>query len=146
MAADQALVFEVVTADGRFVTASADSNADLFWALRGGGGSTYGVLTSVVVKAYPQLTATIMSFSLMTSPTVNSTVWWVAIRAWMQDFSRYTSEGQYMYWSMVPLGGDQYMLNMAPWFAPNMTTAQLQASVAPWMAKLAELGIDLDPV
>jgi hypothetical protein len=42
MAADQLLNLEVVTADGRFVTANAKENADLFWALRGGGGSTYG--------------------------------------------------------------------------------------------------------
>lgn len=146
MAADQALSYEVVTADGRFVTANADSNPDLFWALRGGGGSTYGVVTSVVIKAYPKLPVTIMTWTLMTSATVNSTVWWEAIRAWWQDFSRYTSEGQYMYWNMVPLGGDQFMANMAPWFAPNMTTAQLQASIAPWTAKLAELGIDLNPV
>lgn len=50
MAADQALAFEVVTADGKFVTASETSNSDLYWALQGGGGSTYGVVTSVVVR------------------------------------------------------------------------------------------------
>jgi FAD/FMN-containing dehydrogenase len=50
MGADQALAFEVVTADGRFVTADESSNSDLFWALRGGGGSTFGVVTSVIVR------------------------------------------------------------------------------------------------
>jgi len=34
MAADQALEFEAVTAKGEFVTANADMNPDLFWALR----------------------------------------------------------------------------------------------------------------
>ncbi|TGO84108.1 hypothetical protein BPOR_0548g00030 [Botrytis porri] len=37
MAADQVLELEVVTPDRRFVTASATENADLYWALRGGG-------------------------------------------------------------------------------------------------------------
>jgi len=37
--ADQPLALEVITADGRFVTASPTSHPDLYFALRGGGGS-----------------------------------------------------------------------------------------------------------
>ncbi|KAF9262893.1 FAD-binding domain-containing protein [Marasmius fiardii PR-910] len=44
---DNALQFTVVVASGEHLTANAHTNSDLFWALRGGGGGTYGVVTSV---------------------------------------------------------------------------------------------------
>ena len=46
---------EVVTADGQMRTASADENADLFWALRGGGGG-FAVVTGMEVQLYPVTT------------------------------------------------------------------------------------------
>lgn len=44
-ACDNVLAFEVVMASGGVVTATPDSHADLYWALRGGGGSSFGVVT-----------------------------------------------------------------------------------------------------
>jgi FAD/FMN-containing dehydrogenase len=44
--------FEVVTADGRIVRADAESEPDLFWALRGGGGS-FGLVTAVEFDLFP---------------------------------------------------------------------------------------------
>jgi FAD/FMN-containing dehydrogenase len=43
---------DVVTADGQPVTANACQNADLFWALRGGGGGTFGVVTRVTLRTH----------------------------------------------------------------------------------------------
>ena len=43
-------------ADGSHVTANSYQHPDLFWALRGGGGSTYGVVTSTTYKTYPIFT------------------------------------------------------------------------------------------
>lgn len=52
LGSDQTLAFEVVTAEGRLVTASATENSDLYWALSGGGGGTYGIVVSLTVRAY----------------------------------------------------------------------------------------------
>lgn len=53
IAAASMLEAEVVTADGELQIANACQNQDLFWALRGGGGGTYGVVTRVTLKTHP---------------------------------------------------------------------------------------------
>lgn len=52
MSIDSLLSAQVVSADGQVRTASADSNPDLFWAVRGGGGN-FGVVTSFTFQCHP---------------------------------------------------------------------------------------------
>jgi FAD/FMN-containing dehydrogenase len=52
-AAGNMLEAEVVLASGEIVVANEAQHADLFWALRGGGGGTFGVVTRLTMRTYP---------------------------------------------------------------------------------------------
>lgn len=86
LATDSVLAYQVITADGQFVTASDDEHADLFWALRGGGGGTFGVVTSVTVKAWPKIGATVSLFTLSTGDSLSPETFWLAMRAFLSHF------------------------------------------------------------
>ncbi|TWD80819.1 berberine-like enzyme [Kribbella amoyensis] len=64
-AADSVVRAEVITADGRVVTASADEHPELFWAIRGGSGN-FGIVTSLEFRLYPvrQVHAGIVYFGI----------------------------------------------------------------------------------
>ncbi|KAI1760167.1 FAD-binding domain-containing protein [Hypoxylon sp. FL1150] len=64
LAADNTLSFEVVTPTGQLLTASLNENQDLYWALSGGGGGNYGIVTSMTVKAHPDATVSGATFSI----------------------------------------------------------------------------------
>jgi FAD binding domain/Berberine and berberine like len=52
LAAASLLQAEIVTADGKLLIANACTNPDLFWALKGGGGGSFGVVTKVTLATY----------------------------------------------------------------------------------------------
>jgi FAD/FMN-containing dehydrogenase len=58
-AAGSLLEAEIVTADGRVRIVNACRDPDLFWAIKGGGGGTFGVVTKVVRKTFELPEATL---------------------------------------------------------------------------------------
>jgi hypothetical protein len=143
MAADQVLAFEVVTADGRFVTASNSVNSDLFWALRGGGGSTFGIVTSAIVKAHPKIFVTKSVFSFRAAPD-NSTNFWKAVHAYFARFPEFTDAGTYSYFWIWNYG--TYLdFQMTSFFAPNHTIASFENLTRPFFDELKVLNIDVVP-
>jgi len=53
LASDQVHQVNVITTEGRRLVANAVQNNDLFWAVRGGGGGQFGVVTEYVLKTHP---------------------------------------------------------------------------------------------
>ncbi|KAF9869884.1 hypothetical protein CkaCkLH20_12683 [Colletotrichum karsti] len=147
LAADQVLSIDVVTPNGRFVTANEKNNADLFWALRGGGGGTFGVVTSYVVKAHPKLAVySVASFAFgIDGVTITYEAFWEAIRAYWEMIPNFNAQGNYQYWFIWPAGPGKATFVMSPWFAPNMTVAQATKLTEPLFAKWKALGIEVDP-
>ncbi|EPE10440.1 fad binding domain-containing protein [Ophiostoma piceae UAMH 11346] len=68
LAADQVLEMDIVSPQGEILTLNECQNTDLFWAMRGGGGSTFGVMTSVTMKIFP-------------SPEIVGMTFWIAASA-----------------------------------------------------------------
>lgn len=55
LSADSVIYFDLVTPAGEEIRVSADENAELFWALRGGGGN-FGIVTAMKIRLYPVTT------------------------------------------------------------------------------------------
>ncbi|CAI6342256.1 unnamed protein product [Periconia digitata] len=145
MAADHVLGFEVVTAIGEFVTANSTSNTDLFWALRGGGGATYGVVTSVTVKAFKDMPVAAASWSF-NSTKLGAAGFWTATQAFIDGANTYADNGVYTYFMIAPSPtGKDYTFLMKPLFAPNKTTNELNTILGPFLKQLTSKNIPLSP-
>ena len=69
LAADRVLQYKIVTPDGVLRTASSCQNPDLFWALRGGGGGTFGVVLESTHKVEPVFNITVANITYPATPS-----------------------------------------------------------------------------
>ena len=79
---DRLVSADVVLADGRLVTCDAATHADLFWALRGGGGGNFGIVTSLTFATFA--TADLTSFAAIFAWSDAAAVF-AAWQAWPQS-------------------------------------------------------------
>jgi FAD/FMN-containing dehydrogenase len=100
LGADQIVSINLVTADGNFVTASPTENQDIFWAIRGGGGgSAFGVVTSMVVKAFKELETTVGTVEWgvkINNITVDTS--WQGVANYFSYFAHFITEGMAAEW------------------------------------------------
>ena len=130
LAADQVLEWEVVTGTGELLTASPSKNADLYWALSGGGGGTFGVVLSMTSKAYPdfQVAAANLTF---TNDGVSQDTFYGAVETFIGNLPAVVDAGATSIWLLT----DSIFL-MTPTTAPGVTKAQLQDLLSPVISKL----------
>ncbi|KAF6802682.1 FAD binding domain-containing protein [Colletotrichum musicola] len=138
MAADHVVAFQLVTADGRLRTVSEVENPDLFWALRGGGGGTFGVVVSVIIRAHPKMNVVTAKWTLDTS---NNSVdqFWKGVRKFYDEFLNWTDAGLYSFYIMWPTP----QLSMNYMFAPNHTLESYNKVVKPFFDYLEANNISL---
>ncbi|KAL4940302.1 hypothetical protein BDV06DRAFT_230445 [Aspergillus oleicola] len=131
LASDQILEAHVILADGSVVTASPCSYPDLFTALRGGDGGTYGVVVSATIKAYPS--KPVVAHSLVIVPTFPSepgplldaiTEIYAAVPAFLMRASR-----------DMALAGYQHSLA-----ALKMSLSKSKAALGPFLERLGGYG------
>lgn len=128
---------------------SEDQNPDLYWAMRGGGGSTFGVVTSAIIAAYPRLPVATVSYSIANRDPNTSETFWAGVRTFFQTFTANADAGQYVVFQLLcnlPTQGWNCTLALIPHWANNMTAAQLTTYMTPYFDELTALGLPTTPV
>ena len=135
LAADQVLVWEVITGTGEFLTATRTENTDLFWALSGGGGGTYGIVWSLTAKAH------------FDNPVSGANLSWTNEGISQETF--FESIAVYHEWvpSVVDVGamslafGSNKSFIVGPITAPGVSAAKMISLLQPLLDELSKLRV-----
>ncbi|KAK7989211.1 hypothetical protein PG989_009526 [Apiospora arundinis] len=136
LAADNVLSWEVVTADGNFLKASRTENPDLFWALNGGGGGTFGVVVSMTVKAFPDAKVGGATLSFYTKDNPKES-FYNAIQAFHERLPAMVDAG-----SMVVYYFTDSFFMISPLNAYNKTKGEVETILQPFVSELDSLNIE----
>jgi Berberine and berberine like len=110
---------------GDIIIANECANQDYFWAMRGGGGSTYGVALSYVIKAFPEVHAARYATTLYG---------WTEITHWYKNWGKIAMIGGSGYFNGYPA---RPPANVSLEFVvPGMNEDQLAAVVDPIMESM----------
>ncbi|QKX55465.1 uncharacterized protein TRUGW13939_02558 [Talaromyces rugulosus] len=137
MAADQVLEWDVVTANGTHLIASPTENNDLYWALSGGGGGTYGVVISVTMKAF-QDGIVGGAFLQFNKTDTTDDQFWKAVEeffAWVPDMVDSGST------ALFSLSNTSFVV--VPLTAPGKSADEVQDLLQPFLSKIDELGVPI---
>ncbi|KAH8889226.1 FAD-binding domain-containing protein [Thozetella sp. PMI_491] len=134
MGVDNVLQVKMVTPTGEYLTANACQNRDLFWAVRGGGGGTWGVVTEVTMKAYPSPRTTTHSFTLVASSNSSASTFFDIAAGIFSEFPRLKDGGfqgfMYIYPPGYAAAGWVFTWTLNLYNKPNGTAQKLFTPIA----------------
>ncbi|KAF9046193.1 FAD binding domain-containing protein [Panaeolus papilionaceus] len=128
---DRVLQYKVVTPDGKYRVVNECQNKDLFFALRGGGGGTFGVVLEASILTSPTVTLQTVILKFNSNTTLTKELWTI-----MADNSLKWSNDGWGGWSMA---------NVAVLINPKLTADQAKESMKPLIdlgQRLQSEGVD----
>ena len=147
LGADQVLEAQVVLANGTLVTANACQNPDLFFAIRGGGGGTYGIVVSTTIKAYPTMGVVSQSLSIIPvgTSTKSTDAFFDAMSILYSEFPKLSDAGFSGYGSWTTFGYQPITQNSTAGYIHsiaifNSSIAAAKEAFRPTLAKLHPYG------
>ena len=142
MGADNLLEATIVTPRGKTLVANPCQNSELFFAIRGGGGGTYGVVLDAVVKAFPTPKATRNIFSIKSlRPDTPSEFWELVgfLHAEMQRLKEGGMQGYYFIVGPPIMPTLSFTWTFMLFDKPNGTVEPLIASIEDHLKARADL-------
>jgi hypothetical protein len=127
------------TPQGDLVTANAYQNSDLFWALRGGGGGTFGIVTQVTVRTFEEIPLVITSMNITTA--AGDPAFWNAVADFHAALPAVTdARGGGYYWAIPNLPWEKNqtisVLSFTHFHANTSNTAEIDQVYQPLLKKL----------
>ncbi|KAI1074439.1 FAD binding domain protein [Whalleya microplaca] len=136
LAADQVLEWEVVTGTGELLTATPSHNPDLYWALAGGGGGTYGVVLSMTVKLHENMPTAGATLSFVEP----SDAYWDVVQTFLVNMPAVLRAGAVLYWMALP--GNMFLMPQS--YLPDGTAEDLERLLQPTLDALKQSAIPYD--
>ncbi|CAG8897608.1 unnamed protein product [Penicillium egyptiacum] len=100
MGADNIIEAVIVTPSGEVLNVNDCQNEDLFWAIRGGGGGTFGIIISVTVKAYKMPSTMLMGIDVSPKDNTSTKDWYSLVARMHGEFPQLQNSGVHGYYTL----------------------------------------------
>jgi hypothetical protein len=137
MGADNIFEIEIVTPTGAILVANECQNSDIFWATRGGGGGTFGVITRITMKAYPMPQTTVWLWNIQGKNNTDAKEWWRLVASLHANMPAVNEAGFQGYYTIA--GAKKGPLAMGGYFmAYDKSNSSITTAISDFLAPARE--------